>query len=137
MQYIALFDLGDGADVGVGAMFPDVPGCVTVGDDFADAFRNAHEALTGHLEAMMEDGDPIPAPRTLEQIKSEWEDWAEWEKEGNFVVGIVSAFPSTKTKKVTLSIDASVLERVDEVAKNRSAFFTTAARTMLNQSNPA
>lgn len=136
MQYIALYELGDGKDKGVSVCFPDLPGCISVGDNFEEAVRMAHEALTGHLEVMMEDGDPIPDPRSLEQIKDEWEDWSDWTKDGNFVVGVVSAFPALKPKKCTLYIAGSLLARIDEVCANRSAFFTEAAKAVLDGKLP-
>lgn len=51
-----------------GLVFPDLPGCVTVGDTQAEIAINAAEALSGHLEVMMDFGDRIPEPRPLEDI---------------------------------------------------------------------
>ena len=136
MKYIALYERGDGKEKGVSVCFPDLPGCISVGADYDEAVRMAHEALEFHLEGLAEDGDPIPQPRTLEQIKAEWEDWTEWEKDGNFIVGTVSVFPALKPKKCTLYIDGALLARVDEVCKNRSAFFAEAARAVLDSRMP-
>lgn len=33
--------------------FPDLPGCLTYGETFDDACKNASEALTGYLESVM------------------------------------------------------------------------------------
>ena len=54
---------------GYGLLFPDVPGCVTTGRDAAELMAHAIEALTLHLESLREDGDPIPAPGELDDIR--------------------------------------------------------------------
>jgi predicted RNase H-like HicB family nuclease len=46
----------------VGAYVPDLPGCVAVGEDEAEARALIAEAIHLHLEAMRADGDVIPEP---------------------------------------------------------------------------
>ncbi len=130
-KYIALYELGD-EETSVGVVFPDLPGCISMGDNYDEAVQMAHEALSAHIEALLADGEPIPAPRTLEQIRAEWEDWKDWEREGNFIVGTVSVFPKLKPKKCTLYLDSDLLDRIDEVCKNRSAFISGAAQAALD-----
>jgi predicted RNase H-like HicB family nuclease len=65
--YIALVHKDEGTSYGVS--FPDVPGCISAGDTFEEAVANAAEALAGHLAVMRADGDPIPAPRSFEELK--------------------------------------------------------------------
>ena len=43
-----------------GAYAPDVPGCVSVGDTWEEMLEMIQEALTFHIESMLEDGDPVP-----------------------------------------------------------------------------
>ena len=45
-----------------GAWAPDLPGCVAVGDTVEEVERLMREAIEFHIEAMREDGDPIPPP---------------------------------------------------------------------------
>lgn len=54
--YPALFDY---ADDGITVTFPDLPGCITCGDNDEEAFTMAKEAIALHLFGMEEDGDPI------------------------------------------------------------------------------
>jgi predicted RNase H-like HicB family nuclease len=61
--YIALVHKDEGTSYGVS--FPDVPGCVSAGDTFEEAVALAAEALGAHFAAMREDGDIIPAPRSV------------------------------------------------------------------------
>lgn len=54
--------------IGVAVEFPDLPGCLTQGDDYRQAFLNAKEALHLHLVGMIMDGEEIPSPRTFDDI---------------------------------------------------------------------
>ena len=48
---------------GWGAYVPDVPGCVSVGDTWEKMLEMIEEALTGHIEVMLEYGEPVPESR--------------------------------------------------------------------------
>ena len=48
--------------------FPDLPGCVTCGDDFDHALAMAEEAIGGHLFTMDETGEKIPEPTPVDRI---------------------------------------------------------------------
>lgn len=39
---------------------PALPGCVSEGDSLTEALLMAEEAITGYLEVLQEDGDPLP-----------------------------------------------------------------------------
>ena len=54
---------------GISILFPDLPGCLPCGDNYSQAFRNAREGLSLHLYGMLEDGEKLPAPSSLESIK--------------------------------------------------------------------
>jgi predicted RNase H-like HicB family nuclease len=66
-SYLALVHKDEGTSYGVS--FPDVLGCISAGDTFEEAVSNAAEALAGHLALIRADGDPIPTPRTFEELK--------------------------------------------------------------------
>ena len=51
-----------------GVVFPDLPGCVTVGATQSELAVNAAEALSGHIEAMMDIGERIPDPSRIEEV---------------------------------------------------------------------
>jgi len=44
------------------AYAPDLPGCITTGATLEETKRNMREAMTLHLEAMREVGEPVPPP---------------------------------------------------------------------------
>ena len=52
------------SETGYGAYAPDIPGCVAVGDTREEVEREMREALAMHLQAMRDDHDQIPQPRS-------------------------------------------------------------------------
>jgi predicted RNase H-like HicB family nuclease len=66
MRYIAF--IHKDPDSCYGVSFPDMPGCTSAGDTLDEAVANAVDALSGHVRMMDMDGDPVPAPRSLEDI---------------------------------------------------------------------
>lgn len=53
-----------------GMTFPDAPGCFSAADEIDDIFAMAAEALALWAEGMREDGNSIPTPRLLSELKS-------------------------------------------------------------------
>ncbi len=47
---------------GFGAYVPDLPGCVTAGASQDEVLQLIREAIEMHIEAMLKDGEPVPAP---------------------------------------------------------------------------
>lgn len=45
------------------AYAPDVLGCISTGDTWEEMLEMIREALTGHVELMLEHGDPLPEPK--------------------------------------------------------------------------
>ncbi|MBW1941039.1 MAG: type II toxin-antitoxin system HicB family antitoxin, partial [Deltaproteobacteria bacterium] len=68
-NYIAVVHKDAQSDFGVS--FPDFPGCITAGKNIDEAKDMAHDALLLHIQGMIEDGEPCPAPSKLEQIMSD------------------------------------------------------------------
>lgn len=68
-HFIAILEYGDKGNVGV--YFPDLPGCISGGDNTKEAVENAKEALSLHLYGMKEDKEEIPAPCGISEIKLE------------------------------------------------------------------
>lgn len=120
--YIALIDR-EGKNHGV--VFPDFPGCVSVGDSLDEAIANAADALAHHVELMRRDGDPIPAPRTLDEIKAAREDWIEWE--GAVVAAVPLIDVKGKSVRVNITLDEGLLKEIDAASDNRSGFIAQAA----------
>lgn len=69
MEYIAYLHKDAKSDYGVS--FPDFPGCVTAGSTLEEARRMAAEALALHVAGMREDGESLPDPSTLDELRND------------------------------------------------------------------
>lgn len=67
-SYVAIFDY---AEDGINIEFPDLEGCYPCADkdDTDMALKNAREALGLHIWGMEQDGEPLPAPSLITDIK--------------------------------------------------------------------
>jgi predicted RNase H-like HicB family nuclease len=65
--YLAIFERDED---GYSVTFPDLPGCITCGDNLEDAYLMAKDALELHLYGMEEDNDEIPSPSIPESISA-------------------------------------------------------------------
>lgn len=54
---------------GISISFPDLPGCLPCADNFEMAFNRAKEALQLHIYGMEEDGETIPEPSPVKNVK--------------------------------------------------------------------
>jgi predicted RNase H-like HicB family nuclease len=58
LTYLAVLEAsGDG---GYGVFFPDVPGCISCGDNIEQTLGMAREALELHIYGMEQDGEALP-----------------------------------------------------------------------------
>ena len=70
--YPAVFTFyGEGQSPAIGITFPDLPGCVSCGENSSDALRMAKDALGLHLLGMEEDNEDIPEPSDILDIAQE------------------------------------------------------------------
>ncbi|MDR0868056.1 MAG: type II toxin-antitoxin system HicB family antitoxin [Planctomycetota bacterium] len=98
-KYLALVELEKEipGDV-LGVVFPDLPGCISCGDTYDEALRNAEEALAGHWEDARDRGELLPPPRPLAQIENEWEDFPLWQNSRYAAVWIDATVPQWREK---------------------------------------
>jgi len=61
MRYMVVVERGDAS---WGAHVPDLPGCVAVGESREEVLRLIREAIDLHIEALREDGEAVPEPRS-------------------------------------------------------------------------
>jgi predicted RNase H-like HicB family nuclease len=63
LRYTVVIESGSpGANLS--GFVPDLPGCVSTGDDLAELKRNLCEAIQLHLHGLREDGETVPQPAT-------------------------------------------------------------------------
>jgi predicted RNase H-like HicB family nuclease len=117
------------ADSCYGVSFPDLPGCISAGKSLDEALQNATEALSGHLRVLEKDGDPIPAPRSIDQIISDKS--TSEERSGAIIAAVPVIRSSGSTVRINVSMDKGLLDAIDSAAKQRkqtrSAFLVSAA----------
>ncbi|MBX9467475.1 MAG: type II toxin-antitoxin system HicB family antitoxin [Rhizobium sp.] len=121
-------------DSDFGVSFPDFPGVVTAGTDLDDARHMAEEALAFHVEGMIEDGDAIPEPSSLEAIMSDPDN------KDAVAVLIPLRSPAKKAVRVNITLAEDLLRAIDSHAEThgltRSGFLAQAAeRQMKNDEN--
>ncbi len=114
-SFVAYLRKEPGSDHGV--EFPDVPGCVTAGRTLDEARAMAAEALAGHLAMLEAEGEPVPAPSTLEDLKDD-------PNRGDAILVLVDLPPDfLKAERVNVMIPRHLLGRIDAASGgNRSAF---------------
>lgn len=114
------------ADSDYGVSFPDFPGLITAGETLDNARQMAEEALAFHVEGLVEDGETIPEPSSLDAIMTE--------PANREAVAILVTLKGQGAKAVRLNITLpeDILSRIDRFAAanglSRSGFLARAAR---------
>ena len=120
---------------GYSVLFPDLPGAVSVGDDYEDAINNAEECLSLHLYGMITDDVKIPKPSHMSKIIKSLD-------KGEFAALIhpdifgVKARQEDKAVRINVSFPRSLLEAVDSRARqlgiDRSKLLQKAAKEVVS-----
>lgn len=128
-QYVALIHADENSQYGVS--FPDFPGCITAGTTLEEARAMAEEALALHLEGLVEDGEPVPEPSSLEAVMADPDN-----RDG---VAILVAAPqlSSRAVRVNITLPNDVLDQIDRYAEShgysRSGLLVHAAKRFLEK----
>jgi predicted RNase H-like HicB family nuclease len=123
-HYIALIHKDTDSDYGVS--FPDFPGLATAGRTLDEARDMAEEALAFHIAGIIEDGEAVPEPSSLDAVMSD-------PAAHDGVVTLISLKPAVKRAvRVNVTLPEDVLAEIDRYAENRgltrSGFLARAAR---------
>jgi predicted RNase H-like HicB family nuclease len=110
-----------------GVQVPDLSGCFSAGDTMDEAIANAAEAVAFHIEGLLDAGEKIPAPQSIESHSTNpayaGMIWA--------VVPVDLAALSGKAKRLNISLPERVLRRIDSAAEKsgetRSGFIARIA----------
>jgi predicted RNase H-like HicB family nuclease len=125
--YIALLRKDPDSDFGVD--FPDFPGCITAGSTLEETRLMAQEALEGHVEYMIELGQAVPEPSSLEDVMAD--------PENAEAIPFPVTLPDRGTKKIAVDLTFSEadLRKLDALAKkqgkSRSAVLAEATRRLI------
>ena len=117
MEYIAYLHKDRKSDYGVS--FPDFPGCITAGSSLEEARRMAAEALSFHIAGLRKDGEQLPRPSTLDELRSD-------PAMKGAVAFLVEVAEPEKTVRFNVTARESQLAEIDNRARaarlTRSAF---------------
>jgi predicted RNase H-like HicB family nuclease len=108
VEYIAYLHKDKGSDYGVS--FPDFPGCVTAGSTLEEARRMAAEALAFHIRGMREDGEEIPEPSTLDELRTD-------PALKGAVAFLVEVNPPERTIRINITARESQIAEIDRRAR--------------------
>jgi predicted RNase H-like HicB family nuclease len=129
-NYIGLIHKDAESDYGVS--FPDFPGVVTAGATLDEARHMAEEALALHVEGMVEDGDAIPEPSSLESVM------ANPDNRDGVAILVTLKSQTAKAVRINITLPEDVLERIDRFAADhglsRSGFLARAASHEIERS---
>lgn len=98
-----------------GVTVPDLPGCFSAGATVDEAMAMAREAIELHLEQMVQDGEAIPSPKSVEHHRKN-RDFA------GAIFALVTVDPANlrvKVKRINITLPERILDRVDRVARER------------------
>jgi len=117
------------ADSHFGVSFPDLPGVVTAGTTLDDARVMAEEALALHIEGLIEDGEAIPEPSSLEQIMSDRDN------RSGVAVLVPAKIDQPRAVRVNVTLPEDVLAQIDSYAEahgfTRSGLLVQAAKKLM------
>lgn len=123
-HYIGLIHKDTDSDFGVS--FPDFPGVVTAGASLDEARLLAEEALAFPVDGLIEDGEAIPEPSSLEEVM------ADKDNRSGVAILITLRAETAKVVRVNVTIPEDVLGEIDRYAErhgySRSGFLTAAAK---------
>lgn len=108
VEYIAYLHKDKNSDYGVS--FPDFPGCITAGSTLEEARRMAAEALAFHIRGMREDGEEIPEPSTLDDLRND-------PAMKGAVAFLTEVRPPEKTVRINITARESQIVEIDRRAR--------------------
>jgi len=128
--YIALIHKTKKKNADYGVIFPDFPGCAFGGETIELALENAREGIIFHTEGLLDTGELLPQPTSLEKIKT----MSDYNTE--VIPALVRIIlPTGHLKRLNISMDTGLITEIDtaakKIGKTRSEFLADAAKHML------
>jgi len=116
------------------ASFPDFPGCTATANDPAAVITKAAEVLAAHIERIIDNGHELPPIRSLSRLAAD-PDFVT--SSTGCMMALVAYRPTTRAVRLAVTLDESLLARIDRAAEtagqNRSTYLADAARQRLDR----
>jgi predicted RNase H-like HicB family nuclease len=97
-----------------GTAVPDLPGCFSAGDTLEEALQNTQQAAEAWIDAVVEDGSQIPAPRPMVEHYADPE-YAGWTWA---LIQIDPARLDNTAERVNITLPRRILARLDAYAES-------------------
>lgn len=115
-----------------GVNVPDVPGCHSWGDTVDEALKNVKEAIAGHIETLLELGEPVDITQSKIEILQENPEY----KGGIWaIVDVDLEKLDSKPERINISLPRFVLSKIDRYAdarhETRSGFISRATLQLI------
>jgi len=134
VKKLTYFAVLEPCEAGYGVYFPDLPGCVSMGDTYDQAIRNANEALGLHLWGMEDDHADISAPSAPPFL----------DVPAGSIMAAISVYPElvrhemeTRAVRMNVSIPAWLKSAAEEAGVSYSQVFQNALMEHLGIQLPA
>lgn len=126
-HYLAVIER---AAEGYGVFFPDLPGCTSGGATLEEAAVNAEDALRGHVEVSVEEGQALPAPSSLDDVHVD----PDIDEAARLLVRVDMPGAAVRVN-ITVADDvlAAVDRHVEREGFTRSGFFTQAVQEKMKR----
>lgn len=135
MRYMVMID--DNGAGAYGVAFPDLPGCVAMGDTIEDAMADAGEALREWADDFTRDGGAMPEPRTAAAIVAKAE-YGDELRAGRAQLASVALVRSTgRPARANMTLDQGVLAAIDAAAVRRKVTRSAMVEIMAREFLPA
>ena len=131
MNYPVVLHKDPDSDYGV--TVPDLLGCFSAGKTVDEALAMAKEAIELHLEGLIDEGQPVPAPGSIERHRQN-SDYCEgtWA-----IVAIDPAGLRVNAKRINITVPERILDAIDRFTEERgqirSGFLVEAATEYLGR----
>ena len=98
---------------GLWCSFPDLPGCMTDGDNLEELMKNAADALESWLESTVAHGGVLPEASSASALKSKA---SESEEEVAFIAPVTGYLPSVPAR-INVTSTADKIDEITDFAK--------------------